>query len=360
MRSSRIGTTWLCAFFLFAIGPSLSAWAADLPDATRPDTASDTQPTSWKAQLRVKKPPAGSRITGLTFSSSEVPISLRPQGDKLRPLIEIHGHFRRKGWALYVGNLELISAKATGERDFALFLYLRDRIDTATLRALGPGGATETEQIVLLSPDAQEFDIRPRWGELVVSAGIGFLYYYQSQYGNFGSRTGLLSLSYTNPSWQSRFGLLAKAETTILTLSSSPSGLGPQLIHAKLDGSYRFDPVLKKRLELKALLGASYLTMLSNGSPFGFANLLAPEIGVSAVYPLGPKSDWVGDFRYIPLSGIISFSQCGVDLVLGWTHTLSNRHRVELDLGYFDYAYKPDAATVVRAGALSLRFGYSI
>ncbi|MDR3608230.1 MAG: hypothetical protein P4M08_12740 [Oligoflexia bacterium] len=351
-----------------------SAWAAPdtatLPSPTPstspapPPTPSgeETKPTPWTAQLRIKKTALNKEIAGLTFAESEVPISLRPQGDKLRPLIAVHGHFRRPGWALYAGKVLLVPAgPADANRaDFSLYLYLKDRYDTATFTARGPKGETETEQIIVLSPDAQEFSIRPGWGELVFSIGATSFYYYQTQYGNFSSHTGLLQLAYTTPDWRSNFGLLAKVQTTLLTFSSSPSGLGPQLIEGKLDGSYKLRPLLKKKLELKALLGVSYLSMLSNGSPFGFANLLAGEAGVSATYSLGPRSGLIGDFRYIPLSGIISFSQCGVDMDFGWTRTLQNRHRVEIGLGYFGYAYQPNTTTVVRASTLSLRLGYSI
>jgi hypothetical protein len=104
----------------------------------------------------------------------------------------------------------------------------------------------------------------------------------------------------------------------------------------------------------------TYLTLLSNGSPFGFSNLLAPELGFRSYYPLNYYSGFFADIKYAPLGAFTGIQEYALDVSLGWSRRLPNYHRFEIKLNYSDLAYQPETDLKIQTQLFSLRFGYTI
>jgi hypothetical protein len=323
------------------------------------DAPSGPRKAGGMAKVTRKAADDGGGITGLTLSQSQVPVSLKQNNGKLRPLVAIHGHFKRPGWKLFARKVPLLG-KLADPTEFTLFLYMTARSSEITLVAEGPKGETENEDLVVTSPDAQEYRIGSQWGELVAFLGASIFSYNQTVLGDYVSKTGLLSFYYTTPKWEWRLGAYSDMKATLWTVSATDSGYAPQLIQGKADATWYLNNNPHELVETSLILGVSYLTLLSNGSPFGFSNLIAPEIGLRSYYPLGFESGLIGDFRYAPINGFLGFTDHGWDLTLAWTTRLANLHRVEIDLCISRLSYHPDDATVVSPNLYSLRFGFSI
>ena len=347
--------------FLLLLLPIHATFAAN-PAAAQPTA----KKTTWIATI-IRNSKSGV-LAHMSFSDARIPVTLMPTKDKLRPLVEIHEHYIRPGWELFAQNTSLLGRQPESKTEFKIFAYLNSRFTEITFIARGPTGETESEQILISAPDVQEFHMSQPWGELMVALGTSSFNFYQQGYGQFSSRTALLSLAYTTPRWNSRFGLYANAKMTMLTLSSTtPGGYGPQILEGKLDATYLLTKDPFNRLQTSAVLGISYLTMLSNGSPFGFANLMAAEAGARATYALGqvsplstPASSINGEVRWQPLGGVFDFDERGLDFSLAWSRKLANLHRIELGLGLSDFSYLATKGLLIKTTLFSVGLGYSI
>jgi hypothetical protein len=335
---------------------ALVALALPVTRADEPVAAPSATPrkTPWTAEL-FRETGSAPRIAGLIVDDSRVPITLLPKEGHLRPLIEIRGKLNRPGWDLAVEG----SPVAIEDGRFAVHAFLKSRYAEISFAATGPRGERETERVIVLAPDAQEFRIAPAWGELLLSAGGVGIAYYQSGYGQFTSKAALLSAEYFSPPVGARWNLLASLGLTVGTFSAN-APYGPAWLAASVDAAYLLTPDGSSRFQLSGLGGIGYLTMFSNGSPFGFANLIAPQLGARASFALGGASQLVGELRFAPLGGIFDVKQRGVDGIFGWNVKLPNLHRLELDFGVSDWTYLPDGIHTLDTTLWIFRVGYSI
>jgi hypothetical protein len=314
--------------------------------------------TNWTAEVFRKNVATGG-IVDMNLSSSKIQVVLMPRNGKLEPLVEVRGTYARPGWSLYVRSPGG-KTKLSTENEFVVFAFLHARYSNLNFVAEGPDGEVETEELYVFAPEAQEFRIGELWGELLVSLGGAGFSYTQTGFTEFDSKTAVLGLNYVTPSWVSRWGWAADLNFTFLTVSSTPIHDGPELLQLKGDATYLAVPEVGRKWNLHLLAGLSYLTLLSNGAPFGFSSLIAPDLGLSAKRELKNDSAIVGSFHYVPISGIISFSEFGYDLTLGWTKTLKNLHRFEADMVISNYSWYPDSAVKIQSNLFSLRVGYTI
>jgi hypothetical protein len=367
LRLSRIGIfsviLWVGSIEVWSAEPeALPSPAPSASPTEKPKTAPkkvEPKKANWSAEI-IRKQTEEDGIQNLTFAQTKIPVTLMPSEEVLRPLVEIQGNYNRPGWRLF-SLKDLLIESHPGKTEFKLYAYLNSKSNQISLTAQGPDGETETEKVVIFAPEAQEYRIASPWGELLFSLGLSSLSYYQTGFGDFSSKTGIVSLTYTTPKWKLPLGVYSQLKTTQLTLSANPSNYGPQIIAGKLDATYLLPPKPTHKVHTRLVAGLTYLTLLSNGSPFGFANLIAPEFGARAFYPLKKKdSGFTGDLRIAPLGSLSGIAEYGIDLGLGWTTPLKNYHRIEVNLFYSDFAYQADSSTKIQTKLLSLTFGYTI
>jgi len=314
---------------------------------------------SWQAQLQRSQ---AVPMMGLSFVEIQIPVILSPSQDKLRPLIDIKGHFKRPGWKLTVQKTDILGMYSD-PTEFRVPLYLNGRLNEVTFVATGPEDAKETEQVIIFAPGVQEFRIGHVWGSVLATVGGATLNYHQTGFGDFVSKSGILGLHYSTPKFDSAFAALLDARMTILTVASAPFNFGPQIMEVKADGTYRFtketaDP--DQKWKGFGIAGLTYLTMFSNGSPFGFAHLIGPEVGGRVQYLRGTEDHFFGELRYFPAGQLFDVSEHGLNLNLGWTKRLGNLHSIQVEVALSDYIYQPDSLTTVKVRLLALSFGYTI
>lgn len=288
--------------------PSVSSSRANSPTPTQhpvpvanPTAASNAGSTPldtkvWIAYL-LRQKRTGKIIPNLNFKNKTVPVSLIPKNGILQPMIAIEGFFDKHGWELNFGTETLLVPKE-GSREFTLHFFITDRLNEFVLTAKGPGGEVIQEKVFIYAPQANEYLHVSPWNALMLSAGIAGMGYYQSNYGIYESLMTNLSLRYMPLEGESPWNWAAQLDMTLQTLWSKPLKSSPQLIEGKLIGSYRLDSHFDVRLTEQILFGSNYLTMLANDSPFGFSNLVAPELGWRLLWKEDRVNSFVGDVRF--------------------------------------------------------------
>lgn len=373
-------------FFLIAVGlPDQSSAQDQNPTPNSPVQpgagATTTEPTpaplpppqrtQWVAHLmRVRS--EDRRISGLGFYSNQFPIVLVPKGSDLRPTISIEGRFANPGWTLAVRSIQdgagfdtPIELNAqTGS--FSIPLHLRGRVNELLLVAKKTGASKDqksnlqAERVYIYAPEAMEFHVVSPWDNILISIGPSFLSYTQTGYGEYQSISAMLSGRYSTPEAASRWGFLANLNASLITITSSPIERGPQLIEAKLDGSYALREKADKKYRIQLLGGLNYLTLLSNGSPFGFSDLVSPEIGVRVRRIFNPVVSMVGEVRWAVMAMPPDISQRGIDASLAWSRFQGDSKRLEAGIGVFSYVFQPDTSQLIQATQITIRLGLSI
>ncbi len=350
-----IGSLTTCPPLATAQAPSQTSPPALATPAEPPPV---TRKTAWIAHV-LRRTPANLRLQTLEFPETQLPILLIARPGNLRPLVEVRGKYFRKGWTLFAQGSPV--SQSVGQSDFKFHAFLNGRISEIILTSRGPAGEVEEERVYLFAPEAQEFTLISPWNSVVLSAGASSIDYFQSGFGNYLAYTGTISARYSTFDGPKQLGLYASLDFTALTLASQPIDRGPQFIEAKVDATITVPYAPQQSWKSQLLLGGSYVTMLSNGSPFGFANLLSPEVGVRTRFILDPVDAVIADLRYVAVSSEFgSFNENGYLLNLTWSRTLLNSHRAELGVNYSNYSYHPDTNSTVRFSIISLILGYSI
>ena len=318
------------------------------------------QKTVWVANLMRRKD-STSRITDLKMADSKLPVYLVPKDRDLRPTISVNGTFTREGWTLLAQGsaVEIDKEKKT----FEIPMHLRGRINECTITAIGPAGEKQSETFYIYAPEAMEFNVISPWDHILVSVAPIYLIYQQSGYGEYQSIAAQVSLRYTTPDkkkiekFTDRFGYHANLAATVFTFASSPVERGPQLLELKGDLTYQLDQDPAHKWQTTLLGGVSYLTMFSNGSSFGFSNLVSPDIGVRARKTLSPTTAYFGEAHYVALG--MPFDQQGINLHGGWTRMIKDSRRVEYGLSYTGYSWHPSPETSIRVHELAFKAGIS-
>jgi hypothetical protein len=331
---------------------SASSAAAQAPS----NTIAGSRPTVWFATLLRRKPVDGG-INGLGLPQTKLSVVLMSRQGSLRPLVEVRGSFIRPGWKLYLLQTE-IPVGPSGL--FTIPVFLNGKVNELALVTKGPEGQSETERVFLYAPDTQEFRVMPYKDYFWLGVGLADLNYAQSGFGVFSSITGLLSLRYATPENSRHFGWSAQLASTLLTFSASPIDAGPQLVEGKLDLHYFLEPEEGETWHDQIVGGLSYLTLIPNGSEFGFANLLGPEVGWRGVKKIEAQKEWIGEAKWVFLGPLGDFSERGILLSIARRHTLPSLHRVEYGLNLSNYAYRSEPTTWVRTNLISIQFGYSL
>lgn len=317
------------------------------------------QKTLWEANILRERNPEAPKIANLLFLASKVPVTLVPRSDGLRPMVEINGVFQRPGWSLFYANGVPLTVRPE-DGAFQIYAYLNAKINDVSLVAKGPNKEVETERIFVFAPSAQEFRVVSPFDALVVSVGLSHMNYMQSGESNFRSVNGLVSVQYNRTETESRYGFLGRADLTVITFDSTPIDRSPQLLQANLSGTYRFYKERERQLQTHLLLGPSYWTMFSRGSPFGFSNLIAMGFGARFRYATSAKTAWIFEGRYTPIKEPEKFKQRGYELSVSWSKTLPNLHRFETGLSFSDFGYKATIDKEIHANLFAIKIGYTL
>lgn len=219
------------------------------------------------------------RISNLYIKKNKLPVALITKGDKLRPMVELVFFYDRPSWILRTSENDPL-IPGVDSRELRLPVYLKEKVQLITLKAMGPISETEIETFYVYSPEAQELKFESSWDQLILSIGAASFNYFQTHYGYYKSYTGYFSMRRA-PSFDKteKWGLLAEVQATTLTFWASPIQSGPQIIQGKGDILIWLSPQEVQQWRAQYYVGMNYLTMLANNSPFGFSNLFSPDIG---------------------------------------------------------------------------------
>lgn len=314
-----------------------------------------SQKVSWAAHiLRQKEVP---QLTGLSFFSKNVPVVLAAKNEELRPLIELKYEYNRPDWKIAVQgapgkpfNIE--------KNIYVLHAFLNSQINEIVFSATGPNGEKEQEVVYIFAPEAQEFQIVSTWTSLVGYLGIANLIYEQTGFGVLNTKSMALGLNYATLDSSSLFGFLANAQMTVATFQSEPVAANPQLIEARLAGTIRLPLSEQTRWRHKASLGANHLSLLSNGSPFGFSALIAPELGFISQYYKNTRVSYISELRIVFLKNANFKNQRGLHGTFTLAETLKSGRKQDIFLRLSTTDYE-EAKQRLAVHFFSLNLGYS-
>ncbi len=334
--------------------------APPTPPATAPQADNRPRKTAWTAHL-LRRTPENLRLKTLEFPETKINVLIIARNDSLRPLVEVNGVYNRPGWVLFAQNVP-VSQAATGSQ-FKFYAFLTARINEVVLTSRGPNGELEEERIYLFAPEAQEFQLVSPWNAVTLAAGVSSIDYFQERFGNYLAYTGTLSARYSTFDGPRQLGLYAGLDLTTVTLASQPVDRGPQFLDLRIDGTVTMPFNPQYSFKVQGLFGLNYLTMFANGSPFGFSDLLAPELGFRGRYILTATEAMIADLRYSFLGNLNAdnpFADGGLLFAFTWSRTLLNSHRLDFGVNYSFQSYHPEPATRIQFSVLTFSVGYSI
>ncbi len=350
LREFRIGVFyfWLLGSYLVA---SFSYGADEVPNT-------DSDSSKWMADIIRSK--SETRIDNLILTNKKVQVSLLKDGEKFRPSVEIFFEFKSPGWKLFVQGVHPAIHVANNLK-YKISVYLNGRVNEVLLVAKGPNGAVQSEKFFIFSSKAQELSIVSPLEAIKVSAGSSYLSYKQSNYDRFESWSGIISVTVQSDERDRTFGFYSNLNLTALTVTSNQENYGPQIGHGILAGSYFFPENYESRWRHQMQMGIEYLTLLSNGSPFGFSNLIFPSIGYGARNVVDSKLDYFYKINFAPLKSSFDLSQKYLEIAVYRCLILENFHRGEIGIRYSNLTYSTRAGDIpVNMTTVSFLIGYTL
>lgn len=339
-----------------------------------PDQASVASPSSPEADrpVRIPEMPANSdqlnpsayfvrsnsgraRIEGLDILDDEVPIVLFAKDSAIKPTIAIRGVYKREGWRLFGPD-----GKQPLPTEFTIYAHLRGRVNEIEFTAVGPSKERQKERVYIYAPNARTFYVVSAWENILFSAGLSGFSYSQTGFGVYESINATAAVRYGSPDTDSFMTFVGSAEMMVLALASSPVSTAPQLLEIKADLSLRTNKRPMQRIRHRVLVGGTYVTMFSNGSPFGFSDLMAFEAGLQSRYIASSKVDWIFEVRYVPVAGFQSLGEFGYNIGIARSLLLENARRMEIGFGYTSYDYQALDTIRIQTSLVSLRIGLTL
>jgi hypothetical protein len=312
--------------------------------------------TTWWAKI-VRQNVPKNFIPEVRFAATKFPIYLVNSQDRFRPMAIIDISLSDAEGELFVdGTQRLPKNPETGRH--ILFAYLNSKSNEVVLTYKNTQGVAKAEKIFIVAPEAQEYSVVNPSDAVRFLMGSTYLQYSQTSYTPYYSWTGLLGIRYTSPEKLSHWGINGEADMTVLTIDSNQGGLAPQLGEVKLEAMYFAQPKSITPERFQYLAGAVYLTLLSNGTSFGFKNLIVPDVGVKYRYITGEKSDYSVTARLALLD--TDFKDKGLELELNRSFLLPNLHRAEIGFKFLEYQYHPNPDEYIQTGYMSLFISYTL
>ncbi len=303
-------------------------------------------------------------IQGLTLKIQGIPVALVEDKKSIRTYVTLIGAYNRPGWTLYAGKDLILASQRSSDR-FSYIAFLSYRRSGLVLTAVSPTGVIETSRLVVVTSTVKNFAIiQPgQKSSISVSLGGASLSLFQTGYGNFSSTNIWIGVDYLSPRSASRWGFAGGFDGTVAALTTTATGQSPQFLNGRANATYLLTPG-SDRFTSHLLGGIGYLTMLSNGCPCGFTNLLTTEFGLRATWVIGPLDTLGFRMHYIALGsglgGLLSFKEKYIDPTLSWSRKIQGLHSAELGLRLSDLNYFPIESTNIHLKVLSLSLSYSI
>lgn len=329
------------------------------------------------------------KIRDLSFSETSYPVLLVKSKARNRPFVQIFPELHREGWKLFLNDarLELVAetfiapntastampstartsvpnAAPTAVSNapsirYKANLYLNGPSNVLNFVAKGPAGQIESESMTLNAPEVAEFVDQKKLDGMKLSSGLGYFTYRQTKLNTFTSVTGVFSGNYYTTPKPNHFSYAAELMMTGVTLVSNQGSYGPQVIQFDLEALYNWPESMNSMWTLQLSGSFRYITVVNNGAPFGFQDLIAPEVGLIGKYPIQDNSDYFVSVRYSPYSTLIDPSQKRLALAVGKTWVSTSHRQLDLSLRYEDVAYMPAQNQTVNYSLSTFIFGFS-
>ena len=339
----------------------------------------------WTAFVLRRKNPQD-RIPELEVVDLKLPVLLRPIKERIRPFVELRIQYKNESNLLFLTDDKPVE-KDSYPLQYKVYVYLNGKINEITLISRADPSrvgvksndlknedseAKETslnmknekieksETLYIYAPDINAYNISSPWNKIILFGGITGVGYYQSTYGDFRSVNPSIGFLYSPIDQPEKIGWLFAGSGTLTTVYSSPISRAPQFYSLRGDVSYLISSSVSTRWTSHALLGLNFQTMMPNGSPFGFSNLFAPELGLRTRYTRDSSSYWSGEFRSIWFGSPSDNRQLGFGIGISKSDLLSNFHRIEYGLDFSYSQYLATESTTVKIQLFTIRLGYSI
>lgn len=336
-----------------------SPWA-DKPlnaDDIEKDSEERVKKSQWVAHV-LRRKEAENQVAGLELLTLQTPILYNFHEGQFKPTVEVRMKFVRPGWRAFFGKMGP-EIPLDSENEASVFLFLKANVSDVDILIRGPNNEEQSEKIYVYAPEVRELKFASPWNKVVIGLGGGVLNYYQTVFGQYRSGNAIASLLYSPDSLWDKFSLIAKTDFTFSTFYSTPIHSGAQLLDVRLDGTYQLSHGFDPTYRWYSIVGVSYLTMFSNGSPFGFADLAAPEVGLRLRALIDPSNFLIGEARF-SFFGTFDFGQRGLQGSITWSRWMENLRRLDLTLEYTSAQWEADSQTSVRTDMVSLKLGMSL
>lgn len=312
------------------------------PNTSSSETAKEPQTLRTKEALWVahvlrdktnEKP-----LSDLKIDINKLPVYLVPQGESFRPLVNLKLNYNKPGWKLFLGDKEPVR-QTSDNGEHTVYAYLRSRVSTIVLTAIGPKQERESETIYIFAPEAREFKSVSVFDSVLFSIGHSYLIYRQSSFGTFVSQALLVGAKYISPEKGYRLGYFADAHLTLYTYTSSPIEENPQFFEGRAGLSYLVKLSSNPKYRSRFTLGASTINLFSLGAPFGFSGLYGANLGVRTEFYQSAKSSFSGELQLSPYDFGDVLGERSVKLTLDWTRNLNNLRRVQYGFSYASHKF---------------------
>jgi len=314
------------------------------------------QKTKWEA-LIIRESDVTKQIPHLRLINAKIPVFLVQKDTLFRPLVAVE--FESKpvpGRVLVAGQIPL--AQSRDPRKKILYAYLGSKKNDVTLVYKIGKKVVQTEKILIMAPDAQEYSVVSPWDSLRIALGSTLLSYKQTGYEGFYSWNGMVSLQYHSPEKNKTFGYNFDLDATVLTARATQDGYSPQLVTGKIEGVYFYEPMIDSVMRYHLLFGLNYLNIFSNGAPFGVKNLFTFDVGTRLRYIVDEKVDYYGGARVALFD--TKFKKLGLEFEISRSLLFENLHRGEFGFKLLNYSYNPDANNAVGIKTYTLFLSYSL
>ncbi len=322
--------------------PAIDAAKPITPNNSKQITPEDREVYKSKQALWIahilRDKTSSSSIEDLILETDKVPVYLVPQGENFRPMVKLKLKYNKPGWKIFLSDKEPVR-KSDVEGEYVVYAYLRSRISTLYLTAVGPKNERVGETLYLFAPEAREYKMANVFDSVFFSIGHSYLIYRQSSFGTFVSQALLVGAKYTSPEKGYKLGYFADALLTLFTYTSSPVEENPQFFEGRVGLSYLIPLVRNPKYRSRITLGGGTINLFSLGAPFGFSGLYGFDLGLRTEFYRDSDISYGAEISYRPYDFSEPISERSLKLSLDLTQNLNNLRRVQYGFSYSSHRF---------------------
>lgn len=320
------------------------------------DKVSASKRASWFAYA-LRESSYEKRISTLDLDHEKVPVFLVPTENALRPLIKLKFSYPKEDWTLYDAEKKPLQ-KGDGDHEFVLYAFLKSRVSTVQLYAVGPNEELEEEVVYVYAPEAQEFKTSSVFESLVFRLGHTYYNYKQSGYGTFASNSLFLGLDYRSPEKGKSLGYYGNVGVTLYTYNSSPERRSTHFLEADAGLSYVVPLIKNPKYRSRLHFGLNTANLYTFEGEFGFEGLFGPSIGLRTEYFRSGANSFAASLTLTPYDFSDILGESRLKLSVDWTLNLRNLRRAQVGFAYSRYDFT-SSPFEISADMFSLYFGMS-